>query len=1091
MSKIMSYTPRKDSSSSFKAVLPVSVATTSLQISPNLEALLQHDELTRRGSASPTSLYHSISHSSGFAVSLPPPPPRNTAKKAASHDNRVKEIRRKKSNVRSDSWPDALPAMNSSVGHSSPASSRSATPNPYINPTPVVPTINTFDDREAGPTSLLSLQNGYASSTETIVSLARRSEPDVYHTSDPPVHLMASCRSSPTLHKVEKIFTKGRESLNILTSAAIPSSMKPKQDDHVDSRSHRTELAESSAYQSSLSVPQVRQGRGSGYRALSHQLSAFGDEETASVSDASPLTTETRQFSPVRVRSPLSTGTDTSANSPSVSSTCSLSPKSGYSLPAAAISSNSSSAYHASSLPHLPPIPPIEMPLLPSLQKRPSNDQQSFIDFFSPTSPVSQHIQDDSSIISARRPSAPAILSSSIYSSTSCNSSLNDLPSMVFAPASPTSVTHEVPDSPQHSRPSSSASSYSDVSAMIFAPTSPTSASGPYLSPISYRPGSPCSSATSLATPEFAPPSPAFPGTTDTLKPPIPTTAKPVFERRGRKPRFQKRSFSSSPQPPLRLKVPLPPTTNTLDANERADLIRRNRKLVQLLGQTPGVEMASEVEESRLFKILPQPPFSALLGSSKQKHHRHAMSVSVAVKTPGFKSEPSSSWQVIDYPSTQSGRRYSTPYTPHSFTFYLDDSPEPPATRDHHGPHRHRDPQHQYGSPTSFIDLSDEDNSHDASDVISLEMPNTANGRRIFHHSSSTPSVVETFTPEEQAEADRRRKRDKLAKLHRFLGSRVPTDLVIGHIAGPSLPPSSMPVEGHDMWLYRRRSGSSAPSFERVKTELDDEEKALNVRRAQKMEKLFGIPPPQTLYHTRQAPATMARSQPASPVSSFMTPTYVPANAPGFSRRNPNQSAYMKGKKVHRPGTSESTTFLLPFKTSSSPEPDQTSGYLDTLVQSSVYMNYQHSIASLTDIIDRDDRASLAELHRFLHGDLVDSPIEEQPLLESHRNSSSSYSFKSERRLSLPTRTSMSSSITIEIPMPSPKESSDFQLRRRRAAKLTHFFGVDYRELIHDILESIEKGVEEERKRGTLRPEEVESLLHKLHNLRTRQDGFL
>ncbi|KAG1757094.1 hypothetical protein EDB19DRAFT_1623063 [Suillus lakei] len=85
----------------------------------------------------------------------------------------------------------------------------------------------------------------------------------------------------------------------------------------------------------------------------------------------------------------------------------------------------------------------------------------------------------------------------------------------------------------------------------------------------------------------------------------------------------------------------------------------------------------------------------------------------------------------------------------------------------------------------------------------------------------------------------------------------------------------------------------------------------------------------------------------------------------------------------------------------------------------------------------------------------------------------------------------MASSKTTEIPMASPKESSDFQLRRRRAAKLTHFFGVDYRELIHDILESIEKGVEEERKRGTLRPEEVESLLHKLHDLRTRQDGFL
>lgn len=1065
--------------------------TTSLQICPNLEALLQHDELTRRGNGSPTSLYHPISHSSGFAVSLGPPPPRNTVKKAANHENRVKEIRRKKSNVRSDSWPESLrPAMNSPVGHSSPASSRSTTPNPYIRPTPVVPTINTFGARTPGPTSHLSPHNGHASSTETIVSLAHKNEPDVYHTSASPVHPFPSCRSSPTLDKVERMFTKGRESLSILTSAAIPSSMKPKQENHVDFRPHRTELAESSAYQSSLTVPQVRQRRGSGYRVMSHQLSAFGDAETASTSNVSFLTTETRQSSPVRTRSPFSTGTDTSANSPLVSSPRSLSSQSGYSPSTVAISSNSSSTHHASSLPHLRPISPIEMPLLPSLQKRASNDQESFIDFFSPSLPVPQHVQDDPSIISTHRPSSTPILSSSIYSSSSCNSSLNDLPSMVFAPASPTFAANEGSDSPRHSRRSSSASSYSDVSAMIFAPTSPTS--GPYLSPISYRPGSPCSSATSLATPEFVPPSPAFLDTTDTLKPPIPTTAKPLFERRDRKPRFQKRSISTSPQPPLRVKVPLPPTTNTLDANERADLIRRNRKLAQLLGQTPAVEMAaSEVEESRLYKMRPQPPFSALLGSSKQKHHRHAMSVSVAVKAPGFKSEPTSSWQVADHPSTQSGRRYSTPYTPRSFTFYLDDSPEPPATHDHHGSYRHWDPQHQYGSQTSFIDLSDEDNPNDASDAISLEMPDTANGRRIFHHSSSTPSVVETFTPVEQAEAERRRKRDKLAKLHRFLGSRVPTDLVIGHIAGPSLPPSSMPVDGRDMWLYRRRSGSSALSFERIKTELDDEEKAVNVRRAQKMEKLFGIPPPQTLYHTRQVPATVARSQPASPVASLMTPTYVSAHTLGLSRRNPNQTAYMKGKKVHRPGTSDSTTFLLPFKSASSPEPGQTSGYADTLAQSSVYMNYQHSIASLTDIIERDDRASLAELHRFLHGDLVESPTEEQPLLESHRISGSSYSFKSERRLSLPARTSMASSITTELPVPSPKESSDFQLRRRRAAKLTHFFGVDYRELIHDILESIEKGVEEERKRGTLRPEEVESLLHKLHHLRTRQDGFL
>lgn len=51
---------------------------------------------------------------------------------------------------------------------------------------------------------------------------------------------------------------------------------------------------------------------------------------------------------------------------------------------------------------------------------------------------------------------------------------------------------------------------------------------------------------------------------------------------------------------------------------------------------------------------------------------------------------------------------------------------------------------------------------------------------------------------------------------------------------------------------------------------------------------------------------------------------------------------------------------------------------------------------------------------------------------------------------------------------------SPFQIRRRKAAKLTNFFGVDYRELIHDILESIEKGVEEEHEQGTLQPQEVE-----------------
>ena len=104
-------------------------------------------------------------------------------------------------------------------------------------------------------------------------------------------------------------------------------------------------------------------------------------------------------------------------------------------------------------------------------------------------------------------------------------------------------------------------------------------------------------------------------------------------------------------------------------------------------------------------------------------------------------------------------------------------------------------------------------------------------------------------TPEQQAEDERRRKREKLAKLHRFLGSRVPTNLVLGldDSSAYSLPPdmstTTDPVK-RKVWLKRRRSSSAAvfPSnwdddLERLKEDLNDQEKALNVRRAIKMEK--------------------------------------------------------------------------------------------------------------------------------------------------------------------------------------------------------------------------------------------------------------
>lgn len=155
----------------------------------------------------------------------------------------------------------------------------------------------------------------------------------------------------------------------------------------------------------------------------------------------------------------------------------------------------------------------------------------------------------------------------------------------------------------------------------------------------------------------------------------------------------------------------------------------------------------------------------------------------------------------------------------------------------------------------------------------------------------------------------------------------------------------------------------------------------------------------------------------------------------------------------------------------------------------------------------QDDRKSLVELHRFLHGEADTSPSDEEVAMNPRRLSIAA-SFRSERRHSLPSSASMTS-LSSEL-FTSPT-TSRFQIRRRKAAKLTNFFGVNYRELMQDILESIEKGVEEECNEGTLQPQEVEVrilipsihfilrssirnvqvLMHRVRSLRTMQDPFL
>ncbi|KAI0348135.1 hypothetical protein BDW22DRAFT_1424350 [Trametopsis cervina] len=641
---------------------------------------------------------------------------------------------------------------------------------------------------------------------------------------------------------------------------------------------------------------------------------------------------------------------------------------------------------------------------------------------------------------------------------------------------------------------------------------------------------------------------------TSGTKPPLPTSPKPNFDSprsRSMQPPHQRRHGApDSPEqrehgrPSTR-----PSTTNLLNPKERADRVRQNRKLAQVFGQTPGAMEARAAavaasHEAHADASVPTGLRCAPVAGLSTKQHRQLHprgAVSMSVNTGG----PSDAISRAVWPPpegtkrlTLGVRRHSSPLTPDAVSFLEDTDdadeeddprrtsavieigPAPEATHDGGEAGRpllHRRSSSALTSPTSFIDWSEEDTPADGvSSIISLQTP-TADRRPALPATLSSSASIYSLTPEELDEEERRRKREKLARLHRFLGSRVPTDLVLQQLSintALDLPPAAsetvsaverpkqqqqMDAEARRVWVRRRRSSSAAEfggrwsdDIDRLKEDLNDKEKAQNVKRALKMEKMFGVAPPQTLYHTRAVPVSPGFALPPVPSPSTKQPrSSYTSSSPLASPRNANQSPYTRNKikkKGNRPGTADSAEPLMG-------ERDTQDG-LSRLGFSEVYEHYRHSLNSLNDIIDRDDKASLERLHDLIHSDGHEPRLQtfarhedDQQQPESPRTP------KAERRRSLPSRTSMTSlssefSIAATITSPDPEEMS-FQARRRRAAKLTQFFGVDYRELMAEILESLERGLEEERGLGTLDPHEVQELLSKLRRLKSRRSAFL
>ena len=185
----------------------------------------------------------------------------------------------------------------------------------------------------------------------------------------------------------------------------------------------------------------------------------------------------------------------------------------------------------------------------------------------------------------------------------------------------------------------------------------------------------------------------------------------------------------------------------------------------------------------------------------------------------------------------------------------------------------------------------------------SLSASTTASG--IAAGSVFSPDTGTHLSPEAAAALERKKKRDRLVKLHRFLGSHVPAELVLGGVTSldQGLPPvdasttakdpgegegsGSGTEEGNNVigvresnikdatgtwgkWKGKKkssRSGSSdlhhgsADDWAKINAAepMTEQDRTLNVKRKVKMEKMFGEHPPQRLYLTRSsidAPST-------------------------------------------------------------------------------------------------------------------------------------------------------------------------------------------------------------------------------------------
>jgi len=260
-----------------------------------------------------------------------------------------------------------------------------------------------------------------------------------------------------------------------------------------------------------------------------------------------------------------------------------------------------------------------------------------------------------------------------------------------------------------------------------------------------------------------------------------------------------------------------PATTNLLDVGERADLVRKTRKLTRVFGETPNVEDVVSQDINRLATC------EAGREHDTQARACYVRRVSDHLNLPSRSYSPDNV-SFITISPTLDEHEIDTPLALHQGESAVQGNFQSTL-------HHKKSESVRSCSPISFIDLSD-----DGSSIDTTLLPPA--------HSLGTRFVDQ--------ERERRQKRERLAKLHRFLGSQVPVDLVLGINNNnvsclPPLQDRSTRTRVSDKnagktWMKHHSSRSVilepttwSGDFERSKV---DRERIAFVRRAQKMEKV-------------------------------------------------------------------------------------------------------------------------------------------------------------------------------------------------------------------------------------------------------------